>query len=34
MKFEFNASGLASGVYFYELNAGGMKLVNKMVLVK
>lgn len=33
-EIEFNASGLASGVYFYELNAGGMKLVNKMVLVK
>ncbi|HMQ79039.1 MAG TPA: T9SS type A sorting domain-containing protein [Ignavibacteria bacterium] len=31
---DFNASGLASGIYFYELNAGGMKLTNKMVLVK
>lgn len=31
---EFNASGLASGIYFYELNAGGNKLTNKMILVK
>ena len=31
---DFNASGLASGIYFYELNAGGLKLTNKMVLVK
>ncbi|NOS83670.1 MAG: T9SS type A sorting domain-containing protein [Ignavibacteria bacterium] len=31
---DFNASGLSSGIYFYELSAGGMKLTNKMVLVK
>lgn len=31
---EFNASQLSSGIYFYELNAGGLKLTNKMVLVK
>ena len=31
---DFNASGLASGIYFYELSAGGMKLTNKMILVK
>ena len=31
---EFNASQLSSGIYFYELSAGGMKLTNKMVLVK
>ncbi len=31
---EFNASGISSGIYFYELSAGGMKLTNKMVLVK
>lgn len=33
-EIEFNAAGISSGVYFYELNAGGVKLVNKMVLVK
>ncbi|HRE11181.1 MAG TPA: T9SS type A sorting domain-containing protein [Ignavibacteria bacterium] len=31
---EFNAAGLSSGIYFYELRAGEMKLTNKMVLVK
>ncbi|MEO8513619.1 MAG: T9SS type A sorting domain-containing protein, partial [Ignavibacteria bacterium] len=31
---EFNAANLPSGIYFYELNAGGMKLTNKMILVK
>jgi hypothetical protein len=31
---EFNASNIPSGVYFYELNAGGYKMTNKMVLVK
>jgi hypothetical protein len=31
---DFNASGLPSGIYFYELSAGGMKLTNKMILVK
>ena len=31
---DFNASGLPSGIYFYELNAGGVNLTNKMILVK
>ena len=30
----FNASQLASGVYFYSLNAGEFKMTKKMVLVK
>ncbi len=33
-EIKFNAAGLASGIYFYELKAGDIKLVNKMVLVK
>ena len=30
----FNATGLASGVYFYELNTSGKQLTNKMLLMK
>lgn len=30
----FNASGLSSGVYFYELNAGSFNSKKKMVLIK
>jgi photosystem II stability/assembly factor-like uncharacterized protein len=31
---EFNASNLSSGLYFYDLNAGGQKLSRKMCLIK
>jgi flagellar hook assembly protein FlgD len=31
---QFDGSGLASGVYYYQLSAGNMKNVKKMVLVK
>ncbi|MHC1738935.1 MAG: T9SS type A sorting domain-containing protein [Ignavibacteriaceae bacterium] len=31
---EFNASGISSGVYFYELQAGGFRSVKKMILVR
>jgi hypothetical protein len=31
---EFNASNLASGIYFYRINAGDSSAVKKMVLVK
>jgi acyl-CoA thioesterase-1 len=31
---QFNATSLASGVYFYELRAGGLVQVKKMVLTK
>jgi subtilisin-like proprotein convertase family protein len=31
---EFNASNLASGIYFYRINAGDYSAVKKMVLVK
>ena len=30
----FDATGLTSGVYFYELNTGGYRAVKKMVLLK
>jgi hypothetical protein len=33
-KVDFNGSGLASGVYFYSLEAGNVYQVKKMVLVK
>lgn len=33
-KVEFNASDLASGVYFYKLQAGNFTQVKKMVLLK
>jgi len=31
---EFNASGLASGVYFYTISAGGFRDVKKLLLIK
>lgn len=31
---EFNASGLSSGIYFYELKSGGLTETRKMMLVK
>lgn len=33
-EFEFNASNLSSGVYFYALNAGSYNSVKKMMLMK
>jgi hypothetical protein len=33
-KIDFNASTLASGVYFYQLKAGEYKAVKKMILMK
>jgi len=30
----FNANSLASGIYFYKLNAGGKQFINKMLLMK
>ena len=30
----FNAKGLASGIYFYKLNANGKQFINKMLLMK
>lgn len=32
--FDFNAGGLSSGVYFYELTAGNFKAIKKMMLLK
>jgi len=31
---EFNASKLASGIYFYQLRAGEYTSVKKMILIK
>jgi len=31
---EFNASGFASGVYFYRIEAGDFVNVKKMILMK
>jgi hypothetical protein len=33
-KVDFNASNLASGVYFYQLKAGDYMSVKKMILLK
>ncbi len=33
-KFKYNASTLASGIYFYQLNVEGMTLTRQMILVK
>ncbi|HEX2787148.1 MAG TPA: YCF48-related protein [Ignavibacteria bacterium] len=33
-EYEFDANGLASGIYYYELSNGDFKEVKKMVLVK
>jgi len=30
----FDGSGLASGVYFYQLEAAGQKISRKMILMK
>lgn len=32
--YDFNASGLSSGIYFYRLEAEGFTNVKKMILVK
>ncbi|HRB01168.1 MAG TPA: T9SS type A sorting domain-containing protein [Ignavibacteria bacterium] len=31
---EFNGTGLSSGVYFYKIEAGDFRQVNRMVMVK
>ena len=31
---EFNGENLASGVYFYRLNAPGVNQINKMLMIK
>ncbi len=33
-KVNFDASELTSGIYFYQLNSGSMKIVKKMLLIK
>ena len=33
-KVNFNASGLTTGIYFYQLSAGSRKIVKKMMLIK
>jgi len=33
-RYDFNAGGLASGVYIYTLKANGINLTKKMILVK
>jgi hypothetical protein len=33
-KVDFNASGFASGVYFYRLEAGAFQATKKFMLVK
>jgi hypothetical protein len=32
--FEFNASSLASGIYFYRLEAGTYTAIKKMMFIK
>jgi hypothetical protein len=33
-KVSFDASGLASGVYYYTMKAGGFKETRKMIILK
>ncbi len=33
-KYQFNGSELSSGIYFYQLNAGGNRKIKRMTLVK
>ncbi len=33
-KVNFNAAGLTTGIYFYQLSAGSRKIVKKMLLIK
>jgi hypothetical protein len=33
-EINFNASGLSSGVYFYELSSAGSRLTKKMIIMK
>jgi hypothetical protein len=33
-KTDFNASGLVSGVYFYQLSAGSFVETKKLILIK
>ena len=33
-EYEFNASSLPSGIYYYELRSGSRREINKMILVK
>jgi hypothetical protein len=31
---EFNSTGLSSGIYFYQLQAGSFSSMKKMILIK